>query len=504
MTHIAFQKKGAPVEVEADFIVVGSGAGGGAVASGLARGGAKVAVVEAGPWRDPEHYPSSMYGTMRDMFDDWTSLMTFGRALWPVLQGRVVGGTTTINSAIVVRTPADIFQSWEKNYGFGGEALAEKVWAHQDQLEKELYVQETAPDKMGRSNELALITSQKRGVEGHVIRRNVKDCEGSGQCLQGCKKERKQSTNLKMIPEVMERGGMVLSCAPVHKIMLKGNRAVGVTGRFVHPQTKEKGAKFVVRAKHGVVVAASCTHSPALLQRSGVKGRMLGQLFRAHPGSAILGLYDDDINMPFGATQGWSSLAYRNTPGFKLETLNMPLELIAGRISGGGMRLMDRLKNYRRLALWVVACRADSIGTVSNGPFGKPIVKYTMNQTDMAKLRDGAVEVAKHHFAAGAKAVMPGVLGVPYELHEKDLHHLENASLDPRAWTSILTHLFGGCPMGANPDVGLCDERGRVFGYEGLVVADASVMPTNLGVNPQHTIMGLARQRAAELLEDIS
>ena len=99
---------------------------------------------------------------------------------------------------------------------------------------------------------------------------------------------------------------------------------------------------------------------------------------------------------------------------------------------------------------------------------------------------------------------MPGVLGVPYELHEKDLHHLENASLDPRAWTSILTHLFGGCPMGANPDVGLCDERGRVFGYEGLVVADASVMPTNLGVNPQHTIMGLARQRAAELLEDIS
>ena len=245
-----------------------------------------------------------------------------------------MGGTTTINSAIVVRTPSDIFQSWEKSYGFGGEALAQKVWAHQDQLEKELYVQETTPEKMGRSNELALITSRKRNIEGHVIRRNVKDCEGSGQCLQGCKKERKQSTNLKMIPEVMERGGHVLSCAPVHKIVFQGNRAVGVTGRFLHPQTKAKGARFTVRAKHAVVVAASCTHSPALLQRSGVKGRMLGKLFRAHPGSAILGLYEDDINMPFGATQGWSSLAYRNTPGFKLETLNMPLELIAGRISG--------------------------------------------------------------------------------------------------------------------------------------------------------------------------
>ena len=252
--------------------------------------------------------------------------------------------------------------------------------------------------------------------------------------------------------------------------------------------------------KHAVVVAASCTHSPALLQRSGVKGKMLGKLFRAHPGSAILGLYDDDINMPYGATQGWASTEYREKPGFKLETLNMPLELIAGRLSGGGTRLMESLKNYRNLALWVVASRANSTGTVSNGPFGLPMVKYTLDQTDMKKLRAGAVEVAKLHFAAGATKVMPGVMGVPKQITSKDLSLLENASLDPKDWTSILTHLFGGCPMAATPELGLCDPRGKVFGYEGLVVADASVMPTNLGVNPQHTIMALARQRAVELM----
>ena len=504
MTHIAYQPKGHNVEVEADYIVIGSGAGGGAVASSLARGGAKVIVVEAGPWRDPEHYPSSMYGTMRDMFDNWTSLITQGRAIWPILQGRVVGGTTTINSAIVVRTPADIFQQWEKEYGFGGEALAQKVWAHQDQLEHELFVQETPDPQMGRSNELAMKAGQLLQIEGHKIKRNVKDCEGSGQCLQGCKKKRKQSTNLKMIPEVMERGGTVLSCAPVHKILFKKNKAIGVTGRFVHPQTKSKGATFTARAKHAVVVAASCTHSPALLQRSGVKGKMLGELFRAHPGSAILGLYDDDINMPYGATQGWASTEYRETPGFKLETLNMPLELIAGRLSGGGTRLMESLKRYRNLALWVVASRANSTGKVSNGPFGLPMVKYSLDETDMKKLRAGSVEVAKMHFASGATAVMPGIMGVPKEMTAKDLPLLENASLDPKDWTSILTHLFGGCPMGANADVGLVDERGKVFGYEGLVIADASVMPTNLGVNPQHTIMALARQRAVELMEEAS
>ena len=113
-------------------------------------------------------------------------------------------------------------------------------------------------------------------------------------------------------------------------------------------------------------------------------------------------------------------------------------------------------------------------------------------------------EVAKLHFAAGATKVMPGVMGVPKEITAKELPLLENASLDPKDWTSILTHLFGGCPMGANPDIGLCDSKGKVFGYEGLVVADASVMPTNLGVNPQHTIMALARQRAVELMEEAS
>jgi choline dehydrogenase-like flavoprotein len=56
--------------------------------------------------------------------------------------------------------------------------------------------------------------------------------------------------------------------------------------------------------------------------------------------------------------------------------------------------------------------------------------------------------------------------------------------------------------MGADPSRSVTDERGRVHGYDSLIVADASVIPTNLGVNPQHTIMALAAHFASTLLED--
>jgi choline dehydrogenase-like flavoprotein len=63
--------------------------------------------------------------------------------------------------------------------------------------------------------------------------------------------------------------------------------------------------------------------------------------------------------------------------------------------------------------------------------------------------------------------------------------------------------LFGGCVMGADPARSVCDPAGRVHGYTGLYVADASLVPTNLGVNPQHTIMALSRHASVRLAEKL-
>lgn len=502
MTHIAFQEREPnSLEWETDYVVVGSGAGGAAAAVELARGGAKVAIVEAGPWRDPEDYPTTSKGSLRDLMDDWGATLTKGRALWPVVQARAVGGTTVINSAICVRTPGDIFDMWQQEYGFGGDALAEKMWTIQDRIEEDLCVDVTPVDVIGRHNELAQKGDKALGYNGHLIRRYAKGCKGSGQCLQGCRSMAKQSTNVSYIPEVMERGGAVMSCAPVRKVVMEGRRAIGVTGHFVHPVTKRKGRTFFVRARKAVIIAASVTHTPILLQKSGIKNPRLGHYFRAHPGCGVIGCYDDPVDMNTGTTQGWASLHFRDMPGTKLETLSLPLEMVASRLAGGGQKLMSRLQEYRHFAHWIHACRASTPGRITAGFRRKPVIHYTLSHSDMIRFRRGIQLVAKLHIAAGAKAVIPCIYGVPYKLNADQIHLLDDAPVDPRAYVAILSHLFGGCVMGADPSQSVCDTKGRVRGTKGLIVADASVIPSTLGVNPQHTIMALSMLRAQELLD---
>ncbi|MCB9671857.1 MAG: GMC family oxidoreductase [Alphaproteobacteria bacterium] len=503
MSHTAFLERGDDRSFVCDWVVVGSGAGGATAAEYLSRHGEKVVLVEAGAWRDPEHYPTTAYGAMRDLLEDWGAQITRGRAFWPIVQARTVGGTTVVNSAIAVRTPDDIYALWRAEHGIGGELFEAAMKRFQDQLDDELKVEVGPPESRGRNNELAYAAGEATGIEHHYMRRYVKDCEGSGQCMQGCKSGHKQSLNTNFVPAVLERGGEVLSNAPVKRVFFKGNHAIGVTGRFRHPGLGTKGGRFTVRARRGVIVAASATHSPALLQRSRVRLPALGHYFRSHPGTGVFGLFDEPVDMNRGNTQGWASIQHRTAKhAYKLETLAIPPEMVITRIKGGGTKFMERVADYRHLTMWVLGLRAQATtGTVRNGLFDKPVVSYTLCREDLAAFRSGLAEIARLQFAAGAKAVMPGVHGLPYMIGPDEIHRIEEAPLDPRYYIAILSHLFGGCVMGADPRTSVCDLRGRVHGHEGLYIADASMIPTVLGVNPQHTVMSLSRWVAANLVE---
>ena len=443
-----------------------------------------------------------MYGAMRDMLDDWGTLLTRGRAFWPIVQASLVGGTTVINSAIVVRTPGDIFEEWQREHGFGGDELAQRIWAYQDEIEEELWVSEASAHARGKSNITAMKAAKALGFKSHYMQRNVRGCVGSGQCLQGCRNDKKQSANINFIPEVMSYGGRVISCAPVKHVKFVGNRAVGVEGHFRHPTTGEMGSAFCIRARKAVIVAASATHTPALLMRSGVKHPALGKYFRAHPGLGCFGIYPNRQDMWKGATQGWASVAFRKDPKLraKLEVLTLPLELVASRLSGAGPDLVEKLQDFPRMLHWVAAVRADAVGRVKNGFGDKPVVSYSATRSDIDAFRRALKFVAQMHFSVGATHVVPGVAGMPYKLGPDQLDLLDKAPLDARHYTSILSHLFGGAVMGADPKRAVCDENGWVRGYENLMVSCAAALPTTLGVNPQHTIMAMSRLRAHQLL----
>jgi choline dehydrogenase-like flavoprotein len=496
--HIAFSD-GPALDLDCDYVVVGSGAGGASCAITLARAGFSVCVVEKGPWRDPEDYPWSMYGTMRDMFNDWGALVATGDSLIPVVQASLVGGTPIINSAIVVRTPGDVIESWRTEHGLGDVLTQRAIGEAQDRIERELQIQETSWDIAGKSADMMLQGLRKLKIEVHPITRNVAHCKGAMQCLQGCKNRSKQTANFVWFPELMqERGGNILSCAQVDKVKIEAGTATGVVGRFRHPVTRQWGASFAVRARRGVVVAASATGSGPLLQRSGVRLPALGQFFRGHPGSGIVGVYDHPVDMHNGPSQATASIHHRLDHHIKLEHLSLPLELVAARVSGGGQQLVNKLEEYRHTAMWVTAVRAEASGTVKQGLFGTA-VKYAPTQRDLRSLRFGSKLLAQAHFDMGAKKIWPGVMGLPAEMGPDDLHLFDNAPLSNKAWTWVLSHLFGGAVLGKSAQTSVVGPDLHVWNTRNLHVVDAAALPTTLGVNPQHTIMAVGMVTAERL-----
>jgi choline dehydrogenase-like flavoprotein len=251
-----------------------------------------------------------------------------------------------------------------------------------------------------------------------------------------------------------------------------------------------------------VLVAASTVQTPGILRRSGVRAAALGRHFQAHPGLALGGQFDRPIDMKFGATQGAQSTHFRDSHRFKLETISMPPELAAARVPGVGHDLLRRLSKLGHTAVWCAQIRAEAEGTVGTSWDGRDKVDYTMNERDMMAVRKAVSTIATLMFDTGAREVWPGIYGLPSVITSADqIRLIDEAPLDPRNYGFVVSHLFGAARMGPDPRTSVCDTGFQVHGVQGLYVVDSSVFPTNLGVNPQHSIMGLARLAALRIAD---
>ena len=242
--------------------------------------------------------------------------------------------------------------------------------------------------------------------------------------------------------------------------------------------------------------------SPNLLRRSGIArdSEALGEHFTAHPGTSVVGVYPEPVRPWNGAAQGYEVLGLRDTLGVKLESINVPPEVAASRLPGVGRRLVGDLNRLNHLALWAVAVRMDAEGSVRPSLLMGDSVRYTPTERDLWRLREGMRKTAELHFLAGATEVLPGVYGMPERLRSVDeLGAFDQAPLDPRAYQLVATHLFGTCRAGVDPRTSVVDPRLQVHGVPGLYVMDASVFPSNTGVNPQHSIMAVATVAAERL-----
>jgi choline dehydrogenase-like flavoprotein len=489
-----------------DFIVIGSGASGAVAAHTLTRAGFSVAMVEEGPWVKTRAFGEDVYGAFCTMFRDAGAQIMEGRAIIPMLQGRCVGGSTVMNSAIAWRTPEDVLEEWRSRFGLGDAITARALEPHFDALERDLNVHAVEDEALGENNRLLLEEGERAGLDAHRVQRFESGCKGSGRCMTGCPNAAKQGMNVSYVPWALANGARLFTSCRVERVTIAKGRATGISARTVPGLSGGARGSFRVElsARRGVVVAASAVQTPNLLRRSGVRAPDLGAHFQAHPAVGMAGVFDAPVAMHFGATQGAEISKLRTTDGIKIETVAMQPELAAVRMPGVGHDLMRRFAEYSHLAVWGMQVRTRAEGAVSSGWGGRDKVRFTLTAEDMERVRKGCALIARLLFEAGAREVWPGIYGLPTELRSMDdVRLVAEGPIDPRSYGLISTHLFGTARMGPDPRQNVVGLDFGVHAVRGLWVVDSSVFPTNLGVNPQHTIMAVARLAATRVADAV-
>jgi choline dehydrogenase-like flavoprotein len=485
---------------EADYVIVGSGAGGATAARVLSAAGASVVMLEEGPLLDTRVRSRGLLDAMEESTRDFATVTTSGTSPIPLLMGRCVGGSTAINSGIIWRLPEDVREAWSKDHGLGElvepKAL-ELAFAH---IEDELQVAPVREDVLGGNALRLRAGSQALGLSGQSIRRNARQCQGSARCLQGCPTGARQSMDVSYIPEAQRHGARVHALSRASRVLIQRGRAVGVVGSTLAPGTLETTGEFEVRARRGVIVAAGAVYSPVLLWRSGLRGQV-GRGFQAHPGAAVVGQFPERVNMGFGATQAYE--VPLRARGYKLESLSLPPELLAARLPGAGEEWQRQLERLGHFGQFCAIHRAEARGTVRPGRFGGVSVQYALTPNDIARIKDSVALLTRVMFAAGATEVYPGVAGAPQRLTDPAQAELITAATIERADFHLLaSHHFASAAAGGDPSRSVVSPRLEAHAVQRLFVMDASVLPSNLGVNPQHSIMAVVRVAAERLANE--
>jgi choline dehydrogenase-like flavoprotein len=494
--------------LEADVCVIGAGAGGAVVAAELAEGGARVVVLEQGPWHDPDSFTARPPQMLARLYREAGQTLTVGTPPIVLPLGSGLGGTTLVNSGTCFRTPAHVLKHWREDFGL--ELDSETLDRCFQRVENALSVSEVTPELAGRNAAVSLRGAERLGWSHGYLRRNARGCVGSGVCAFGCPTSAKQHTGITYVPRAEKAGARILTGATVREIDVRGGRVHGVRARLAAgtPATGAAADGQASRAMAGpasaamalragemevrapcVVVAAGTIHTPLLLAANSIGGGsgQLGANLSMHPATAAFALMDEVVDMAKGVPQSfyvdeWAS------EGIMFEGIAGPPSYAAASLPLQGERHLRAMRSYRHLAQLGLMVSDSSRGRVRIVA-GRPWITYDLDERDLGRFRTGIRRMRELFDSAGAREVyLPVPEGVaPEQVRAKDLR-------------LMAFHPLGTARADADARRGVVDANLQVHGVQGLHAADGSVVPSSLGVNPQITIMALATRLAYHLL----
>lgn len=501
-------------DFDCEVLIIGSGAGGGVAAEILAASGVgRILIVEEGPLRTAADFRMQEAQAYPDLYQEAAARKTADQAI-SILQGRSVGGSTTVNWTSSFRTPAPTLAWWQDQFALSGydtESLAPWfAWAEQRMAIAPWPVPANANNALLRDGATQL------GWSHGVIARNVHGCANLGYCGMGCPLNAKQSTLVTTLPSALARGATLISRVRIERLHFDGARATLASGVAMDEYGQRRDVPVRIRARH-FLLAGGAINTPALLLRSQAPDpfRRIGTRTFLHPTVISTARFATPVAAHEGAPQSvysdqfvWADGA-QGRCGFKLEV--PPIHpLIASTIllqhGAPHAAFMADLPQVQA----VIALMRDGFhprssgGSVRVDAHGDALLDYPLNDYLFDGMRRAYLHMAELQFAAGAERVLP--------LH-RDAASLRNMAAARQAIAALRmaplrtqifsAHVMGGCAFGEDVRRTVCDSAGRVRGLDNVSVCDGSLLPSSLGVNPQLTLFALAARLASALAETL-
>lgn len=498
----------------ADVVIIGSGAGGGVSAEIFAQAGYRVLLIEEGPLKTARDFKMREKDAYPQLYQESAGRKTLDKAI-NILQGRSVGGSTTVNWTTSFRTPEKTLNYWQNHFGIkahNNESLA--PWF--EKMEQRLNI-ESWQVPANFNNQTIADGAEKLGWSHSSIARNVKGCANLGYCGLGCPINAKQSMLVTTIPAALKAGAQLIYKARVERIAYQQDKVTGcelvAMDDFGQPIT---GKKIEIKAPL-VILSAGAIGSPAVLLRSKVPDpyQLIGKRTFLHPTIISAAIMPDKVNGYAGAPQSIYSDHFlwpdhepieSGEMGFKIEAAPLHPLLTSTVLTSFGQEHFELMQQFPHIQGSIALLRdgfhEQSVGgEVVLDDYGFPKLKYELNDYFWRSARKALLAMAEMQFAAGAEQVLPlHLYAKPYSNWQQAKIAIEKLPMQALKALVFSAHVMGGCAMGSDKKRSVVDESGCFHHLEGLYVFDGSIFPTSIGANPQLSIYGMVAKLASQLV----
>lgn len=491
-----------PAQLGCDVAIIGSGAGAGISAEMLAKAGLRVLVIEEGPLRSSSDFHQLESEAYPSLYQESAARKTRDKAI-TILQGRCVGGSTTVNWTSSFRTPVATLDYWQRHFGlrgFGNDELA--PWF--EQAERRLSI---GPWLMpaNENNDLLRRGAARLGIAAASIQRNVKGCWNLGSCGMGCPTNAKQSMLVTTLPWALDHGAQMLVETRADRFEIANGRVAAL----VCVPASGEGQSTRITARH-YVLAGGAINSPAVLLRSQAPdphGR-LGKRTFLHPVVLSAAHFDREVRGWQGAPQTLYSDHFLETQpidgpiGYKLEAPPVHPVIFASTVIGYGTAHAELMRQFPYTHVLIALLRdgfheQSPGGSVRLRADGSPELDYPLTEFVMEGARRALLSMMEIQFAAGARRVLPvHELAQPYRSWGEAKDAVATLPMKPLLTKVVSAHVMGGCGLAADPALGVTRPDGVHWQLDNLSVHDGSLFPTSVGANPQLSIYGIVNRLA--------